>query len=96
MTSGLRCANYFSKRGTFPECEGAWCPSCYTVALEDDVFPIKRAVSLEDEDAVVDAKDNERFVVARAGDHLMVQFQCDVCHFRNIQRRSPEPGSIWD
>jgi len=35
-----------------------WCPSCYTVALEDDMFPIKRALSLEDEDAVVDAKDN--------------------------------------
>jgi hypothetical protein len=28
------------------------------VALEDDMFPIKRALSLEDEDAVVDAKDN--------------------------------------
>ena len=50
------------------------------------MFPIKRPVSLEDEDAVIDAKDYDRFVVARAGDHLMVQFQCDLCHFRNIQR----------
>ena len=74
MTSGLRCANYCSRRGTFPECEGAWCPSCYTMALEDDVLPIKRPVSLEDEDAVIDAKDYDRCVVARAGDHLMVQY----------------------
>jgi hypothetical protein len=49
-----------------PKCEGAWCPSCYTVALKDDVFPIKRPVSLEDEDAVINAKDYDRFVVARA------------------------------
>jgi hypothetical protein len=66
------------------------------MALEDDVLPIKRLVSLEDEDAVIDAKDYDRYVVARAGDHLMVQFQCDLCHFRNIQRRSPEPGSVRD
>jgi hypothetical protein len=60
------------------------------------VFPIKRPVSLEDEDAFIDAKDYDRFVVARAGDHLMVQFQCDLCHFCYIQRRSPEPGSVCD
>ena len=69
---------------------------CYTVDLEDDVFPTKRPVSLEDEDAVVDPKDDNRFVVARAGEHLMVQFQCDLCHFWNIQRCSPGPGSVRD
>mmetsp|Transcript_17572 Transcript_17572/g.49643 ORF Transcript_17572/g.49643 Transcript_17572/m.49643 type:complete len:426 (+) Transcript_17572:14374-15651(+) len=30
-----------------------------------------------------------RFKEARDGDHLMVPFQCDTCHFRNIMKRSP-------
>jgi hypothetical protein len=48
------------------------------------VFPIKRLISPEDEHAVVDNKDTERFMVARNGDHFMFMFQCDLCHFRNI------------
>jgi hypothetical protein len=45
---------------------------------------------------VVDDKDTERFMVARDGDHFMCMFQCDVCHFRNIQRRSPREGLMKD
>lgn len=33
--------------------------------------------------------DADRFQVARDGDHLMVSFQCDLCHFRNIYGRNP-------
>ena len=33
--------------------------------------------------------EEERFLVARAGDHLMVPFQCETCHFRNIYQRDP-------
>jgi hypothetical protein len=36
--------------------------------------------------------DELRFRGARDGDHLMCPFQCDLCHFRNIQRRNPVPG----
>jgi hypothetical protein len=35
--------------------------------------------------------DVNRFKCARDGDNLMVPFQCDVCHFRNIQKRNPRP-----
>ena len=73
-----------SMRGVFPVCEGVWCAECYDVDSEDDVFPIKRLISPEDEHAVVDDKDTERFMVARNGDHFMFMFQCDLCHFRNI------------
>ena len=38
----------------------------------------------------------ERFMVARTGDNFMCMFQCDLCHFRNIQRRSPSVGSMKD
>jgi hypothetical protein len=30
-----------------------------------------------------------RFKCGRHGDHLMCPFQCDLCHFRNIQGRRP-------
>ena len=41
---------------------------------EDELFPIKRPISPEDEHAVVDDKDTERFIVARDGDHFMCMF----------------------
>jgi hypothetical protein len=33
--------------------------------------------------------DELRFLRGRNGDHLMVPFQCDLCHFRNIMKRDP-------
>jgi hypothetical protein len=36
------------------------------------------------------------FVCARAGDHLMTPFQCDLCLFRNVRKMSPRPGSDID
>jgi hypothetical protein len=41
-------------------------------------------------------KDKERFLVGRDGDHLMNPFQCELCHFRNIQGRNPNPHSKAD
>ena len=35
-------------------------------------------------------KDKSRFLFGRAGDHLVTTFQCDLCHFRNINQRSPD------
>jgi hypothetical protein len=33
--------------------------------------------------------DQERFKLARDGDHLMCPFQCDGCHFQNLKKRAP-------
>ena len=51
-----------------------------------------------DKEGVVaeDVREQKRFIEARAGDHLMIEFQCDVCHFRNIQRRDPDPKEAKD
>jgi len=46
------CGNYSAPRGLFCECKGAWCPACYSVVADDDVFPIKRAM---DPDGMVKA-----------------------------------------
>jgi hypothetical protein len=37
-----------------------------------------------------------RFTEGRNGDHLMCPFQCDLCRFRNIQKREPIFGHRKD
>ena len=38
--------------------------------------------------------DELRFKTGRNGDHLMTQFQCDLCQFRNIMKRDPDVEKI--
>ena len=47
----------------------------------------------EDEsNLLVEDKDKERYRHAQNGDHLMeVPFECDLCHFRNMNGRDP----VW-
>jgi len=49
-----------------------------------------------DGEGIVDEKDAGRLLKARAGDHFMCQFQGDLCHFRNIQRRDPVIRNVKD
>lgn len=54
-------------------------------------FPIKTPFETNSDGVVVqDKKDKRRFLEARAGDHFMHNFQCDVCVFHNIQKRDPD------
>ena len=58
-------------------------------------FPV--AKSLDDDGKVLeDPGGNKRFMEARNGDHLMVPFQCELCHFRNIYGREPEVHNLKD
>lgn len=34
-----------------------------------------------------------RFLAARDGDHLISEFHCPLCHFRNIYQRNPRRDS---
>jgi hypothetical protein len=34
-------------------------------------------------------EDRGRFIEARAGDHIICPFQCELCHIRNIKGRDP-------
>jgi hypothetical protein len=45
---------------------------------------------------IQDAEDEERFLVARDGDNLTTPFQCDACHFMNINGREPLDGLASD
>jgi hypothetical protein len=92
MGRGVFCANLSEGRGHWTKCLGAWCGSCYT-ATEGDDFPIKTPTD-EEGFALLIERDKDRFLTARDGDHMMCPFQCDLCHFRNIQKRDPNPVGI--
>lgn len=56
----------------------------------ENQFPIKVAMDMGPDGAMVeDPRDKDRFLTARSGDHLVHEFQCDLCHFRNIQNLDP-------
>jgi hypothetical protein len=91
MGHGVVCANSYSGRGHWTACQAAWCGRCYK-ATEGDPFVIKKPTDEEGFSVLVE-RDADRFLTARNGDHFMCVFQCDLCHFRNIQKRDPKPDS---
>jgi len=58
-------------------------------------FPIAQTVD-EDGNSLMDPTGSGRFVEGRNGDHLMVPFQCELCHFRNIYGREPQANNVKD
>lgn len=90
---GILCANYSTRRGGFKRCEGFWCGKCYCVSEESNRFPVKTGVDMGADGAIVeDPRDKGRFLHGRPGDHLMHEFQCDLCHFRNVRKINPSEG----
>ena len=88
------CANYSSQRGSFPPCKNCWCAGCFT-PVGNQPFPIKRTLD-EDGIEIKRGDDDLRFLRGRDGDHLMTPYQCELCHFRNIQKRDPVQGDSQD
>jgi hypothetical protein len=74
-------------------CEAAWCGPCYK-PLQNLPYPVKAQVDEEGE--LLDSGESGRFMTARAGDHLMTPFRCELCHFRNIMGRDPVTGEYDD
>jgi len=92
--SGLFCANFAHYRWHWTPCRSAWHGSCYVPhGLDNFYYHV-----LTDEEGF-DWRPPEsltRFRVARDGDHLLTPFQCDLCCFRNLQRRDPVIGLAKD
>jgi hypothetical protein len=55
---------------------------------ESSPFPIRTPEDDEGFDQTLGGEE-KRFTMGRNGDHLMCPYQCDLCHFRNIQKRDP-------
>ena len=67
-----------------------WHRRCYKQRINDN-YPI---AVLKDKDGMRDPKELKKFKYGKNGDHLISPFQCDLCHFRNIQRRDPEVNVV--
>ena len=96
---GVVCANFGFRRGASQDpCNGAWHGACYKQSKRDG-FPVFNQET-EAEDLVSDDKmegeDPKRFKEARDRDHLITQFQCNLCHFDYCKRRRPIPGNLQD
>ena len=68
----------------------AWHRDCY-VPRSGDCYPVAKLATYEEDelDKLDDAGEERKFKFARNGDNFMVLFQCDLCHFWNIQGRDP-------
>jgi len=92
--SGVFCANFATCRPPWPACHQVWCGTCYTPHPLDKFYQHKPT----DESGFEwrPKEDTHRFCVARAGDHLLVPFQCDLCSFRNLTLRNPDSDRPQD
>ena len=96
--SGIICGNFGACRTSSEVCKGAWHAKCFVQAANDR-FPVLGVSDLDHallNEAVLVEDDPFRFREARSGDHLMVPFQCDRCHFFNMQGRSARPNCSVD
>jgi len=92
--TGLFCVNFAHSRGCWAACKHVWCGACYTNhALVR--FPRHEPV---DEEGFNWKPDEEklRYTHGRDGDFLLTPFQCDLCVFRNLQKRNPAAGCLQD
>jgi hypothetical protein len=93
-SEGVFCANFSSRRGNWKACQMGWCGECYSMP-QSSPFPIRTPEDDEGFDQTLGGEE-KRFIVGRNGDHLMCPYQCDLCHFRNIQKREPLFGNRKD
>lgn len=87
LVGGL--AKRFDSTNSYPACGGIWCGPCY--GLDESATGGGGGKSGTGASAN-DVGSSARRIAARNGDHLMTQFQCERCHFVNIQGRLPIDG----
>ena len=110
-TQGIVCANFGHTRGHWTPCRAAFHGPCYVVPWTVDPFPRNLQPRLMEQNAegtlVEEAEGWETteaetadlkklYCEARAGDHFITPFQCELCHFRNICKRNPDMTSAQD
>ena len=57
-----------------------------TARWQKKIFPLTKSQEEEGFD-LTQSEDKLRHICARDGNHLLVPFQCDLCHFRNLTNR---------
>jgi hypothetical protein len=87
---GLFCANFSVACEYFSPCRKVWCGECYRTPA-GLAFPIRTPKDEEGFEHGVEGGES-RFKVATDGANGVCPFQCDLCHFRNLQGRNPRPA----
>lgn len=96
--SGIICGNFSHERIPGYRCSGFFHAKCYC-QHEDDNFSVLGDDNADNSLMGVNeilSDDPKRFKEARDNDHMMLPFQCDMCHFVNIQYRLPVRGRQAD
>ena len=96
--SGVICGNFGHEQIQGYRCSGVYHAKCYR-QHDDNRFPV-----LGDDNADnslmgvndLEPDDPQRFKETRDGDHMMLPFQCDMCHFINIYHQLPIVGNSGD
>jgi hypothetical protein len=105
---GIFCSNFAWTVGDFPACQRVWCGECYTSSplVSFHIRTVTDKQDGNDDDTFHQArlqqawkgkhraKDN--FLVGRNGDHTLLSFECDLCIFRKLKGRIPDPDSNMD
>jgi hypothetical protein len=98
---------YWSMKGYAP-CQQMWCGECYFLSQEIEFHLKQRAIDEDGNEsnpmhrqqmqAAWGKKQQapDDFLRGRDGDHAMVPFECDLCIFRKLRDRSPDPSSPPD
>jgi hypothetical protein len=92
--NGVFCANFATPRMHWSPCKNVWHGKCYTPHPTDHFYH-----HVETDDDGFDWRpdsDLTRHQEARDGDNLTTPFQCDLCSFRNLQQRDPNPTLAQD
>ncbi len=90
---GVFCANFATPRLHWKPCFSVWHGRCYVPHPSDHFYYLVT----DDEGFDWCPRDTAlRYKVARDGDNLLTTFQCDLCWFRNLQRRDPLPDLPQD
>ena len=71
-----------------------WCGECFR-ETGTWRFPVREFLD-EDGELLETSEEEGRFRVGRNGDHLASPFQCELCHFRNMQGRNPDLRMVDD
>lgn len=92
--NGVFCANFATSRLHWTPCRSVWHGRCYTPHPDEHFY---YHVATDEEG--FDWRPPEAFTryrQGRDGDHLVTTFQCDLCCFRNLHRRDPQPDLLAD
>ena len=96
--SGIISRNFGQERLVGFKRQGLYHGKC-CVQAADNKFPVLTCSDLDNSllnEDVLESDYLRHFKEGRDGDQFMIPFQCNVCHFLNIQKQFPVDGNAVD